>query len=1769
MPPGLKIATLGGLTIRCDGEAVADLASRKVEALLVYLACTRRVHRREMLAEMFWEERTQAQAMSNLRVALSSLRKHLTPYVIIARDTVVMNPEAAIWLDVAVMEEKLSTSQTEEAVASYQGDFLEGFYIRGARGFDDWTTVERERVRQLVLDALTDLVAYHLKAGTYRRGIPHSRRLLQIDPLLEEGHRQLMVLLAYSGQRGAALAQYESCLQLLRDELGVAPTAETTALYEQIQAGELEAPAHSLTPQIPASPIGTIRGYELQERIGAGGFGQVFLALQPSVGRQVAVKVILPQYANHPDFIRRFEAEARIVARLEHPHIVPLYDYWREPDGAYLVMRWLRGGNLHQSLQRGPWSAKAAAQLLEQVAGALAVAHRQGVVHRDIKPANILLDDQDNAYLSDFGIAKDLMEAISTTASDALPGSLWYISPEQAQSQPLAAQSDLYSLGVVMYEVLTGAHPYSESTPADQLVKRLTEPIPSLRGRRPDLPQDLDTVIQKATAKDCAERYPDALAFAAAFREAVADPGQVAVAMTPDWTALEIVNPYKGLRPFDEADAGDFFGREALTERLLERLRGDDQWSRFLAVVGPSGSGKSSVVKAGLLPALRHGAVPGSESWFVVEMMPGPHPLDELEIGLLQIAASQPTGLMEHLRRDERGLWRAARLVLPPEDVDNGRSELLLVIDQFEELYTRAVDKSESEHLLQLIYSALHHPRGRVRVIITLRADFYDRPLTQPAFSRLMRERTEVVVPLSTEELGAAIRKPVDRAGAKFEEGLVTTIVTDVSEQPGALPMLQYALTELFERRDGRLMTHEAYQAIGGVSGALARRAEEVYAGLDEAGQSATRQLFLRLVSVGEGSGDSVASPDTRRRVLRSELLALQTLEVSETSSVLNDVIDLYGRHRLLTFDRDPGTREPTAEVAHEALLPEWARLRSWLGIYRAAVRTQRLLGAAAAEWVAADRDPSFLLRGSRLSQFEEWMLSTDLALTKEEAIYLDASLSAREARQAEETARMAREAALEQRSRYFLRTLVVVMALATVTAMVLALYAFGQRGEAQHQAALVATNAAAVQDIAAAEATAREAAEGASRLATARELAAFALTEIEQPSDPSFSLALLLAREAVSTTWQTDHYVAPTAETALRNAIGAAPSLLVMLTGHTKPVYQAVWSPDGKRLATASGDGTARVWDVSAGLDTGPQDDREQLTLTGHSGAIHSLAFNADGTQLVTASSDRTARVWDVRNGHQLMEFEHPTRVDWVAWSPDGGRIVTVGGREMIDAAPTARVWNAQTGEQLTELSGPTLEFESAAWSPGGRQLLLFRGPAAYIWDAQTNTELGVFDLGSEVLVAVWNPEGDRIFTGGEGGIAVIWDVEARLEIKRLEGPTAAISAAAWSPDGTQILTAGPDRIVRIWDIQTGQQLGRLHGHTDIVNSVAWSPDGARVASASFDGTARIWSARVGSLSQLEHASPVYSAAWSSDGGRIVTAGGLDRVAHIWDAACGAELGQLRGHLTAVWRAAWSPNGRRVATAGFDGTARVWDAQTGQELLQLEWRADKVLAVAWSPDGSSLLTAAPDGVAYIWDAQTGQELGQLDGHTAQINEVSWSPDGARIVTAGGDKTAIIWDAVSQTKIHQLLHGARVNTATWSPNGAHIVTGGDDSIARIWDAKTGQEVRQLEGHRDAVWSAAWSPDGGRIVTASGDHSARIWDAQTGELRGLLEGHTSTVWSAVWSPDGAQILTASGDHTARIWPVGIEGLLALAGSLIQRDPPVFAAEERCIYLHQCE
>lgn len=468
-----------------------------------------------------------------------------------------------------------------------------------------------------------------------------------------------------------------------------------------------------------------------------------------------------------------------------------------------------------------------------------------------------------------------------------------------------------------------------------------------------------------------------------------------------------VTNPYRGLRPFGEDDVGSFFGRERLVAEVVRRIA---EGERLITMIGASGSGKSSAVRAGLLPAIRKGAVPGSDQWLIAHMMPGSDPFIELEAALLRSAIDAPESLAEVLgSEDGSGLLRAVLRLLPTES-----SRMVLVIDQFEELFTLVEDESVRWRLLDHLIGAVDDAYGRVVVVTTLRADFYGRPLEHTDFGTRMAAGVVNVVPLASDELEAAALEPARRSGVTLEPAVLAELITDVLGQPGALPMFQYTLTELFDRRVGDVLGIEAYRSIGGVQGALTKTAEELYEQLSQPEQEAAKQLFLRLVTIAEHDEWS------RRRVHAAELVALDVDVVT-----MQKVIEFFTRHRLLSLDRDQVTGGPTVEVAHEALLSGWQRLRSWIEQNREDLLRHRELAIAAGRWDASGRDRDYVYVGHRLDEALQWNAHSALNLTERERSFLDAGVARREEEEEAERNRVAQQERLERTARWRTRGLV------------------------------------------------------------------------------------------------------------------------------------------------------------------------------------------------------------------------------------------------------------------------------------------------------------------------------------------------------------------------------------------------------------------------------------------------------------------------------------------------------------------------------------------------------------------------------------------------------------------------------------------------------------------------------------------------------------------------------------------------------------------------
>jgi WD40 repeat protein len=1202
-------------------------------------------------------------------------------------------------------------------------------------------------------------------------------------------------------------------------------------------------------------------------------------------------------------------------------------------------------------------------------------------------------------------------------------------------------------------------------------------------------------------------RGTDGLDDAEAFRRLVAGirgigPGRVDAA-----TTIPVIEcPYRGLEVFDEAHARFFFGREAITQHLLEALRP----TRFLAVLGASGSGKSSLVRAGLLPKLKGGALAESARWTYLAFKPGAHPLQELALSMTRAGSPEdPLGnslqLLRSLESDERSLHLHVRGALLGQP---GEMRLFILVDQFEESFTLCQNETERMQLINNLRYAATVSGGQTLIVITMRADFLARAAEHSDLAELLSGHQFVVSPMDETDLREAIDQPAQMAGLSFEKGLVERILRDVGHEPGALPLLEHALLQLCEnRRSDNVMTLQAYDESGGVQGALAKRADEIFEAFNsDDQQTIVRGIMLRLTQPGEGT------EDTRRRAATSELWTRPD-EQGGVERVIKTLTD----GRLLTTSTTAGG-ERQVDVAHEALIRGWPRLRRWIDEDRAALRVHRRLTEAAQEWKEKNRDASFLYGGARLAQAKEWRERNEAALNPLEREFLDASAN------------------LQEKGRRSAKRRVWLIVGGLVSALVL-IGMFALRWFKEQ------------------------------RVAFSRELAAYAISQLAVNPELSLLLAVEAARvvhteqaedslrrslrshlravmrghtgEVVKAQFSTDGRFVVTAsgDNTARVWDASTGQTLTELHGHTGFVTSAAFSPDGKSLVTASADNTARVWDAKTG---------QTLTdLRGHTAPLLSAAFSPDGNSVVTASYDGTARVLDAKTGQTVADLRgHAGPVLSAAFSTDGRFVVTA------SEDNKARVWDAETGQSLTELRGHTGALSSAAFSPDGRLVVTAsEDNTARVWDASTGQT--VADLRGHtgrVGTAAFSPDGKSVATASGDGTARVWDVQTGQTLTDLRGHTGALSSAAFSTDGKSVVTASIDNTARVWIVNTGETLTELRGHTGPVWTARFSPDGKFVVTASGDGTARVWDAKTDQpLTDLRgHTGPVWTATFSPDGKFVVTASG-DGTTRVWDASTGQTVAELRGHTGRVGTTVFSPDGKFVVTASSDKTAWVWDVKTGQTLTDLRGHTRPVTSAAFSPDGKFVVTASGDGTARVWDAITGQTMTELRGHTGALSSAAFSPDGKFVVTAGDDNTARVWDAKTGQTVAELSDPVEsVTSPAFSPDGKFVVTGSDEFTARVWDANTGQTVTQLRGHTGSVLSAAFSPDGKSVVTAGYDMTARVWDARTGQTIAQLRGHTRPVTSAAFSPDGKFVVTTSTggggprafttapDDTARVW-----------------------------------
>ncbi|MET9359535.1 helix-turn-helix domain-containing protein [Streptomyces sp. NPDC006632] len=1123
------------------------------------------------------------------------------------------------------------------------------------------------------------------------------------------------------------------------------------------------------------------------------------------------------------------------------------------------------------------------------------------------------------------------------------------------------------------------------------------------------------------------------------------------------------VCPYRGLAAYGPQDAAWFYGRESatahLTGRLAERMgRGP------LAVVAPSGAGKSSLLQAGLLPALRRGAlpVPGSDQWPVVVCTPTAHPLKELLRCAADVLGAAGSQITPEALAERPGVLLDACAARGP------RRGLVLVVDQFEEAFTLCGSDRERREFVAVLH-ALATARdtdgtaARAAVVIGLRADFCGRCLDHPHLVDVFTHGLFALGPMSGAELRHAITGPAERAGLTLEPGLVELLLRDLGNDcatsAGSLPLLAHALLVTWQQRAGRILTVSGYETTGGIHGAVARTAESVYGRLDPTERSTVRQLLVRLVHVADDSAQ------TRRPVERALLIG----QLSDPDSGIR-ALDAFVRARLVTAGSE------TVEITHEALLYAWPRLRGWIDADRAGLVLRQQVCDAANQWARAGRDPNLLYRGARIAAVRDHahQATERDQLGPLEREFLDACET--------EEARGTRQARRQTRiRRALLATLVGLLALA-VTAGSLA---FQQRRRALDQSRTAQSQALAV----------RSGALAAGRPEASMLLAADAYRTDHTPQ----ARGALLSTQAQYFDGRLRGHAGPVNSVAFSpdgTTLASASSdatvrlwdttkrrVTAVLSGHTGAVTAVAYGADGTRIATAGADGTVRLWDAAT--------HRMTATLRGHQGAVRSVAFSPDGQTLVSGGTDRTVRLWNVPGATaRTVLTGHDDAVMSVAYSPDGHSVASAS----MDR--TVRLWDVTGSLPPKVLTGHSDQVLGVAFSPDGHTLASGGADRTVrLWDLPEGTAHGVLTGHSDDVNAVaFTRGGDTVLSAAGDGTVKLWDAVNHRVVATLSGHTDYVLAIAAGP-GERLATGGFDQSVVLWD--PGRPALTARPFTEAWQS-AFSPDGTLLASAQADRTVRLWDVARHRLrtTLTGHDGSVFAVAFSPDG-RLVASAGADRTVRLWEAATGRLRATLTGHDGSVFAVAFSPDGRLLASASADRTAILWDVATRRPRARLSGHEDFVNAVAFSADGHTLATGSDDLTVRLWKVRdpVGGPGPVLRGHTGSVRSVAFAPDGRTLASGANDGTVRLWDLAHRTTAHTLAgHSGSVRAVAFSPDGATLASSGSDQTVRLWDPARAAHLATLSGHTGAVWGVTFDPGRpGTLASSSNDGTVRLWN----------------------------------------------------------------------------
>lgn len=1393
------------------------------------------------------------------------------------------------------------------------------------------------------------------------------------------------------------------------------------------------------TPFLSKQADKQIGHYKIIREIGRGGFGPVFLVQDTKLDRFAAIKFLSTEYALNEQGLRRFNQEARAASALNHPNVVTIYEAGELNGIPYVVMEHIDGQTLRQRLASTSLAIREAVDIAKQVADVLTHAHANRIIHRDIKPENIMITAEGRVKVLDFGIAKyalatdlDGGSEIETFRSNVLmtmPGILLgtpeYMSPEQARGLKVDGRTDIWSLGTVLYEMLTGTAPFKGQTTLDTIGSiHFDVPLPLTRFNK-EIPDELQRIVDKALAKDVSERYQDSRAIHNHFDKLLRELKDTSEGEEETWAETEsdsVIHqracPFRGLLHFDEAHRGLFFGREEFTERIQTAVE------RFpLSVLaGGSGSGKSSVIFAGLVPQLR--AMGG---WEIIRLRPGAQPFHSLARALSSFLqthvsdsrrASKEEALAQDLKKNKRVLWDTVKEGLKATK----QQKLLLVIDQFEELFTslRKPDDLEScfqflDSLAYLLHESKREHPQRIKLLISLRIDFLGQfpqgHKFTAALNQVLDRNPLFLVPMDDEGIKAAIVKPLSKIGYSLEEGLKERMIDDVRSSAGGLPLLEFTLESLWHQQKGKRLTNATYQRLGGVKNSLALYAEDVYKGLNEAEQSLTELLFLKLVS--SRVPDVTLQTPPRLIVTRSAL-----------ESNTWDVVKKLADKRLLVTDRT--ANEDTVEIVHESLIEHWPTLKGWIQSHRDFLQWHFDLRAANKKY-RIRKSAEFLLKGSDLEEAKKW-------LDRISNSHLPYSVDKSERDFIQDSMRLHERAVSRSRRR---NLFIVAGTVAGVTMTILFVIGVKYYIAKEHKKAM------------------------------AKDMLSRAMS-LRDKSGELVQDSLLLALGS--------YQLAPSIEaysTILQNLTISPPTSLI--TRYGGPVNDVVISADGKYVASASDDHTAMIWDAQA---------RRSIATIKLQDKISDIAFSSDSQNVYTSSAAGDVNITSLASGTTRRIYDFQTTVNKIFVSPGGDLLgAQVGGVRTSERRPALIIKRIDDSSDksfafLGESPGEPLL--SSDW----RYVAKTSDQQATVFSTADGSKAFTTTAPTSIQETAFSPDGKLFALGAANGHIEVWDLSLKVKLKEFHQRDDA-SHLSFSPE-SNFLGTSDSETVWIWNLKTGQLQSNINSE-DQIKEIVFSAGGTlvsvEVASIS-DGkkkqAASIWDSATGQqLGLLTHDGRIKKIVFSPDNKYVVTSG-EDGSVRMWDITTPRLGAKVFGQQDWSEVSSTSLNNAFMAVTTTKNEVQVWDLQN-QQLLSHWDHGSSVLRLAVSNNARYVATvewqhpASQEMILRIRDVSENKVL--LTKSTSGVLEDIFVSDDGRMVLLSKDPRPFTEDSNTEFNcpscdLHisslEMSNGPTVmvrpsgaNRAIWRPmknsDGRWRVINDPRPQLYILDSQTGEE----------------------------------------------------------------------------------------------------------------